>query len=125
MTKEQLAYCQSWRDANREKVNGRQRARRAANPERSRLEYLRSKPRIAERLYGIPQMEFKSMLDAQNNACAVCKKVKTLCVDHDHRTGKVRGFLCRNCNLAAGHFKDDPDLIRKNAARLERRAGAP
>lgn len=43
-----------------------------------------------------------------------------LVVDHDHRTGAVRGFLGASCNLAAGLAEDDPDLLRGLAAYLER-----
>lgn len=34
-------------------------------------------------------------------------KNRELCLDHDHTTGKFRGFLCQGCNLALGHLQDD------------------
>ncbi len=40
-------------------------------------------------------------------------------VDHNHDTGKVRGILCRSCNLALGMFKDDKRLVRIALAYLE------
>jgi hypothetical protein len=48
--------------------------------------------------------------------CAICgtgKVGRNHALDHDHRTMKIRGILCLSCNVGLGHFKDDPDLLRK------------
>ncbi|MEV7402864.1 endonuclease domain-containing protein [Streptomyces sp. NPDC091267] len=41
-------------------------------------------------------------------------------VDHCHETGRVRGVLCRSCNLALGHFRDDPERVLKAARYLSK-----
>lgn len=44
-------------------------------------------------------------------ACIICGSKENLVIDHDHKTGMVRGSLCMHCNLGLGHFKDDPELL--------------
>lgn len=43
--------------------------------------------------------------------CIICGSDETLVVDHDHKTGKIRGMLCNHCNRGLGHFRDDPELL--------------
>ena len=64
--------------------------------------------------YGIDKDEWYWMLKEQNYQCKICKKEMNIeknssdiCVDHDHKTGKVGGLLCSNCNKGLGNFKDD------------------
>lgn len=40
-------------------------------------------------------------------------------VDHCHKTGKVRGALCFNCNAALGHVNDSIERLQKLVAYLE------
>lgn len=51
--------------------------------------------------------------------CAICGAESDLVGDHDHGTGKPRGILCRNCNLAIGNMRDDPERLRRAAEYLE------
>ncbi|MCL4418470.1 endonuclease VII domain-containing protein [Patescibacteria group bacterium] len=53
--------------------------------------------------YGITLDDYNKMFNAQGGKCAICQRhqnelKKTLCVDHDHKTGKVRELLCMTCN---------------------------
>ena len=60
------------------------------------------------------------MRERQKNVCGICKTPgKPLCVDHCHATGKVRGLLCRDCNLGLGNYKDNPVFTRAATAYLE------
>ena len=61
------------------------------------------------------------MLAGQGGVCAICKRKfdKTPCVDHCHSTGKVRGLLCRKCNIGLGFCRDDSNLMRAATAYLE------
>lgn len=60
------------------------------------------------RAYQITKEEYLKMIKDSNGKCAICKlKVKELTVDHNHRTGKVRGVLCHKCNSAIGLFMEN------------------
>jgi hypothetical protein len=45
-------------------------------------------------------------------------------IDHDHKSGKVRGLLCSCCNTGIGFLKDDPRIMRKAADYVERHASS-
>ena len=104
-------YCSThynkkrWADGHRSPSN---------NPEsnrKSRLKYY----------YGITHEEYDKMFASQDGKCAICKQFPTknvrahwggkLCVDHCHETGKVRGLLCNDCNLAIGYAKSEENLF--------------
>lgn len=79
-----------------------------------RIAYLR-------REYGVTAQEFFEMLEGQYRQCAICSTgiaIDTLHFDHDHATGKPRGLLCALCNKGLGHFKDDPELLKRAVAYL-------
>ncbi|WP_084000224.1 endonuclease VII domain-containing protein [Actinoplanes utahensis] len=61
--------------------------------------------------YGIGQAEVDALLAEQGDVCAICGAADPQHVDHDHRTGGVRGILCFNCNGGLGQFRDDPVLL--------------
>ncbi len=76
------------------------------------------------RVYGLSRAEFTTLLERHGGLCGICRNpmvgLKNLHVDHDHVTGKVRGLLCRDCNLALGIFGDNAERLRRAARYLER-----
>ena len=60
-------------------------------------------------LYGITEIEIVDLKNKQENKCAICTEELTneFMIDHCHNSLKVRGLLCRSCNLAIGLFKDN------------------
>ena len=71
------------------------------------------------RSYGMTNAEFQAMVDAQGGLCAICVERPAVHVDHDHKTGQVRGVLCFPCNAALGQFRDRTDLLARAASYLE------
>jgi hypothetical protein len=71
--------------------------------------------------------EYRDLYVQQNGMCALCGqrdqgiggKYDGLHVDHDHRTGKIRGLLCNTCNRALGLFKDDQTVLERAVRYLE------
>ena len=59
--------------------------------------------------------------------CQICKVDLTKfkrgdtvqCIDHDHKTGRIRGVLCGRCNKGLGHFKDSLEILREAIKYLE------
>jgi hypothetical protein len=78
------------------------------------------------RKYDLSYEAWTKMFDAQKGLCLGCyrhqKDVKdTFCVDHDHITGKIRGLLCRQCNLVLGNAADNAETLRRLADYLDAR----
>lgn len=113
---------------NREKIIAKANRWKENNPER--VKYYRKnnvdkyKNNQLKCKYKISLDDYNRMFAEQKGLCAICNnselsihnntgKIMRLAVDHDHKTGKVRGLLCGQCNQALGKFKDDSELILK------------
>lgn len=109
-----IARVKRWQQANPERVNATQRARRAKPEVR-----LRDRAGHLMRKYGMTIEQYDAMLETQGGGCFICGRPPrddiSLHVDHDHSTGRVRGILCFCCNNALADFQDDPALLRKAA----------
>jgi hypothetical protein len=70
-----------------------------------------------EKLYGLTKNTYLSMLHEQKNMCKICdcelKNDKKTHVDHCHKTGKVRGLLCSDCNGILGKVNDNIFILMK------------
>jgi len=99
--KRRLQLNQEWRKANPEK-----RAEQSWREHRKRR-------------YGLSEEAFMAIYHAQGGKCDMCGvskeaySIRGLCVDHDHKTGKVRGLLCTGCNTGIGSLKEDIELLLK------------
>jgi len=72
------------------------------------------------RKYGIDTNEYNQLLESQNYTCAICGSTETggkgkkhFSVDHCHTTKKVRGLLCKSCNIMLGEAKDNTRILSK------------
>ena len=74
----------------------------------------------------ITKEQYTKLIDDHDNKCAICFQEETkrqrkdgtrspLCIDHDHKTGLIRGLLCHMCNSGIGFFKDNEKILM-NAA---------
>ena len=101
---------------------------RPCQSEYSRKRYRENKDgftdRRLRRSFGITLADYNAMLSEQDRACAICGGTswneRLPCVDHDHKSGKVRGLLCNACNLAIGYFNDNPDTLSRAVEYLSR-----
>ena len=65
-------------------------------------------------VYGISADDYGSMLQRQRGVCKICgrpEKNRRLAVDHDHKTGRVRGLLCTSCNRTLGILENNFDAF--------------
>lgn len=103
-----LKTTQEWRKRNPDKV-------KAAN----------AKGRL--RRYGMEKTQYAALLSRQDGLCAICAEIldngKDTHIDHCHRTGAIRGILCRHCNLGLGHLKDSLEILDAMGRYLRRHTG--
>ena len=76
--------------------------------------------------YGITSEDYDKIFRTQCGKCAICArkltghKWKNLCVDHDHKTGMIRGLLCHTCNRGLGLFNDSVNHLLTAVKYLKR-----
>ena len=88
-----------------------------------------------KRVYGIGIEEYNTLLEKQNNRCAICEStdpkgrksgrgggVDVFYVDHDHKTGNVRGLLCNICNRTMGYVGENSNVLEEMIKYLQKHA---
>jgi len=82
-------------------------------PEVRRKRNIRKREYKMLKVYNITQSEFDEIIINQHGKCAICQKqLIKACIDHCHKTSKVRGILCRNCNLGLGLLEDNVEILQ-------------
>jgi recombination endonuclease VII len=107
---------------------------------RSELRRAKSRRSYVLRRYGVEIDDLERMLHEQGGCCAICRRpwpkcvrakrthyetmfFQHLCVDHDHRNGKIRGLLCNACNAGIGFFEEDVTRFAEAVRYLRRHGG--
>lgn len=92
----------------------RSQGKRRKNPASAREAQLRSR-------YGITSGVYLDLAIGQGNRCKLCLKTNEvpLHVDHCHKSGNIRGLLCRPCNTALGMFQDNIEVLARAIRYLE------
>lgn len=92
------SYCKDCRKSNHKSFYGK-------NQNRFRDAHYKQK-------YGITLEDYERMYMFQEGKCAICKKHESrLCVDHNHKSKKVRGLLCPLCNKGVGLFYENKKIL--------------
>jgi Recombination endonuclease VII len=103
------AAARRYRETHKEEMSERARHKWRTDPDHREKHRVRN--RLAQRrmvfkkVYGISWADYEAMFERQGGACAICKRTGvTLCVDHCHLTGEVRGLLCGG-SISAGRAR--------------------
>jgi len=109
---------------NREKFYENNRRWMRLNPDKKKAHERRKHLRK----YNLTIEGYNKISKNQNGLCAICGKEEKvnrrgstcLSIDHDHKTGEVRGLLCSRCNVALGLMNEDIKILKKAIIYLER-----
>lgn len=104
-----------WHKERPEYVKKKNAAFKAKNPT-----YGRDRNRMVK--FGLTPSRVEEMRIMQKGKCPGCHaelQGRNLCVDHCHKSGRVRGLLCMSCNVSIGRLGDNPETLRRLAFYLE------
>jgi hypothetical protein len=129
-TKDKLSnWCKScfidwsldWKKKNPLKVRVNNKVYRKKNSKNLKEIVRRS---FLKKSYNLSLEEYKILFEKQKGICAICLKAQSpstrqLAVDHDHKTGQIRGLLCTSCNLLLGNAADSKTVLLSAIKYLE------
>lgn len=110
LTPSQKESQRKWYLANRERM--KEKSRRFKKTPRGKEVYRKS---LLKRQFGLSLEKYTEMFNSQSGLCAICNKsqsYKMLAVDHNHKTGRVRGLLCSICNTVLGLLYEDMTTMK-------------
>ena len=95
----------------------------------NRQTYTRKNPDVVrnnglKRSYGITLEDYNKMLYEQKACCKACGRhqsefERVLVVDHNHKTGQIRGLLCSPCNVSLGMLEEDVMRMKRLISYIE------
>lgn len=114
-----------WREENPEKYQ--EQYKNDIAKQKCREYYYNNKDNVKDTYlrtnYRITLEDYNFLLEKQNEKCKICNNEcptgKSLAVDHNHETRKVRGLLCKNCNIGLGMFFDNIDFLESAVVYLK------
>ncbi len=104
------SYNKRWRKSNIDRERHNHKRYLARHPNYFKDYHIKAK-------FGVTRDEFNEMLSRQGGCCAICMVNKpggsgNWHVDHNHKTKKVRGLLCHNCNRGIGYLRDEIEVLQ-------------
>ena len=103
-------HGRAWYFANKERIKARIKLKRSEINKRHRELYSkRYRDKKLARIYNVSIDEIAKWLEICR--CQICGGSKRLAIDHDHRTGQIRGMLCGNHNFLLGFARDNEETL--------------
>ena len=100
-----------YRQINKEKISIKNKEWALRNKEKRKI----NKRNWQLKQYGLTPNTFNELLKSQNNKCSICKLVFSdtikLHIDHNHKTDKIRGLLCSQCNTGIGQLRESEEIF--------------
>jgi len=96
-----------------------------SNASKKRTGYKWKRPPEQRRLhrlkwqFGLTEQDYADLYTKHSGKCAICgtdekdTHGRRLRVDHCHRTGRVRGLLCSQCNSGIGMLRDSETILKQ------------